>query len=138
MQTFLPYKEFDKSAKVLDYKRLGKQRLEAMQLVNSIIKLQEDPHAKVGWHNHPARRMWVGYLDALKEYCNIMIAEWIFRGYNNTMQFYTLKSDAVHPPWIGDPQVHSSHRANLLRKDFNFYSSYGWTEDPTTPYYWPV
>ena len=36
MQTFLPYKSFTKSAQVLDYKRLGKQRVEAMQIFNAL------------------------------------------------------------------------------------------------------
>jgi len=30
MQTFLPYADFKLSTRVLDYKRLGKQRVEAM------------------------------------------------------------------------------------------------------------
>jgi len=138
MQTFLPYQEFDKSAQVLDYKRLGKQRLEAMQLVNSILKLKQNPDLKVGWHNHPARKMWIGYLDGLKHYCNIMVDEWVKRGYNNTMTKYSLPDSFDLPTWLGDHKVHSSHRANLLRKDFNFYSKFGWTESPETPYYWPV
>ena len=33
MQTFLPYPDFQLSAECLDYKRLGKQRLEAFQLL---------------------------------------------------------------------------------------------------------
>lgn len=138
MQTFLPYPEFDKSAQVLDYKRLGKQRLEAMQLINSIIKLQLNPDVKVGWHNHPARKMWIGYLDGLKLYCNKMIEEWKRRGYNNTMSYYTLPCSFDLPPWIGDEKVHSSHRANLLRKDLNFYSQFGWVESAEIPYYWPI
>jgi hypothetical protein len=36
MQTFLPYNDFVKSARVLDYKRLGKQRVEGMQIINAI------------------------------------------------------------------------------------------------------
>ena len=36
MQTFLPYKSFKKSAETLDYQRLGKQRVEAMQIINVI------------------------------------------------------------------------------------------------------
>ena len=36
MQTFLPYPSFDASAKVLDYRRLGKQRVEAYQILNTI------------------------------------------------------------------------------------------------------
>ena len=36
MQTFLPYPDFRESLESLDYKRLGKQRVEALQLVKSI------------------------------------------------------------------------------------------------------
>jgi hypothetical protein len=34
MQTFLPYKDFDLSAKALDNKRLNKQILEGYQILN--------------------------------------------------------------------------------------------------------
>jgi hypothetical protein len=37
MQTFLPLPDFIESAKVLDYKRLGKQRVEAWQILKAIL-----------------------------------------------------------------------------------------------------
>ena len=37
MNTFLPHADFSKSAKILDKKRLGKQRVEVKQLVNEIL-----------------------------------------------------------------------------------------------------
>ncbi len=37
MQTFLPHESFKKSFKVLDYRRLGKQRVEAHQVLNVLI-----------------------------------------------------------------------------------------------------
>lgn len=138
MQTFLPYDCFYESAKALDYRRLGKQRVEAMQLVNSTNKLLQDPNAKVGWANHPARTMWMGYLDALKHYHNIMVEEWINRGYKNTMKFYETASSIVLPHWLGDERIHASHRANLIRKDPAHYSQFNWSESPDMPYYWPV
>lgn len=36
MQTFLPYPDFKKSASVLDNKRLGKQRLECLQILRTL------------------------------------------------------------------------------------------------------
>ena len=138
MQTFLPYPDFVQSAKALDYRRLGKQRLEAMQLVNSTNKLADNPNAKVGWMNHPARFMWIGYMDALKLYHNVCIQEWIDRGYNNTMKLYDVPNDILMPPWIGDDRVHASHRCNLLRKDPVYYANHGWTEPTNLQYFWPV
>ena len=57
MQTFLPYQSFKESAKSLDYRRLGKQRVEVLQLLNSIKKLKNKEPVK-GWKNHPARKIW--------------------------------------------------------------------------------
>jgi hypothetical protein len=132
MQTFLPYPDAVKTAKCLDYRRLGKQRVEAMQILNTITG------ASIGWRNHPAVKMWVGYAPFLELYCNAMISEWIGRGYKNTMVIYRTDPQSVTPPpWLGDERVHSSHRANLIRKDPDFYGKFGWTESPITGYFWP-
>ena len=138
MQTFLPYDCFYESAKALDYRRLGKQRVEAMQLVNSTYKLLQDPNAKVGWANHPARTMWTGYMDALKHYHNVIVEEWIRRGFKNTMKLYEIPSSIVLPHWLGDERIHASHRSNLIRKDPAYYSQFNWAESADIPYHWPV
>ena len=70
-----------------------------------------------------------------------MIREWINRGYNNTMEIYPvdemINDDMVEfPHWLGKESFHSSHRANLLRKDYEYYSQFGWTENPEKPYVW--
>ena len=131
MQTFLPYESFRESAKVLDWKRLGKQRVEGMQIINAI----ENPN-KQGWQNHPITIMWTPYLSALKLYTNVIIQEWMSRGYNNNMNFYDLGNRMTKPHWIGKEEFHSSHRANLLRKDYEYYSQFGWTENSESPYVW--
>ena len=69
MQTFLPYKNFIKSAKCLDYKRLGKQRVEALQIHNII----SGKRTTGGWINHPVVKMWTGYDQLLAYYHNTMI-----------------------------------------------------------------
>jgi len=129
MQTFLPYPSFDKSAKVLDYRRLGKQRLEAYQILRTITG-QSD-----GWKNHPIVKMWAGYPSALKAYLNACIKEWKKRGYKNTMKTYRVSKHKL-PPFIGNEQFHASHRSNLLRKDFNYYSKFNWKEADNLPYVW--
>jgi hypothetical protein len=68
---------------------------------------------------------------------NYSIAEWIVRGFKNTMNFEQyIEEQVVLPPFIGNERFHSSHRANLLKKDPEFYSQYGWTENPQDPYVW--
>ena len=91
MQTFLPVADFAESAQMLDYKRLGKQRVEGMQLLNA---MQPDyPHK--GWLSHPAKIMWEGYENALKEYVNTMITQWKARGYNNNKNNGGVNSNEV-------------------------------------------
>ena len=132
MQTFLPYQDIDKSLDVLDYRRLGKQRVEAFQLLNVLL----DRNTRKGWKNHPICKMWRGYENALKHYLNTSIKKWIERGYNNNMKLEDIKGEIIYPKWFGNKKFHSSHRSNLLRKDFDFYSKYGWTDNPDDPYQW--
>ena len=131
MQTFLPYPDFEKSARCLDRQRLGKQRVEAMQILSTLRK-----GGSTGWANHPAAKMWRGYEDALTEYLRVTIEEWIRRGYQNTMILPTRRG-YESPPWLGQDKFHASHRSNLLRKDALHYGQFGWTEPSDLPYYWP-
>lgn len=131
MQTFLPFADFTRAARILDYRRLGKQRVEAQQILNAL-------ESGGGWSSHPAVRMWAGYEPALHRYRNAMIREWIRRGYNNTMPLLPSGGRVRLPPWVGNPAFHQSHRSNLLRKDPAFYGQYGWTVSPDLPYVWPV
>lgn len=133
MQTFLPYADFRKTVKCLDYRRLGKQRVEAYQ----ILKILNGETNR--WVNHPAVLMWRGYENALGLYMNHCILEWVNRGYNNNMRYSTIvASDIVLPSWFGDENFHASHRSNLLRKNFEYYSQFGWNETPELEYVWPV
>lgn len=137
MQTFLPYPSFNESFKVLDNKRLGKQRVEAMQIINAITGVpRKDGKVYKGWLNHPCSVMWKDYVPALKLYHNLCIDEWVSRGFKNNMVKYDIPSKIEMPHWLGHTEFHGSHRSNLLRKDFAFYSQNGWDDDPKKPYYW--
>jgi hypothetical protein len=136
MQTFLPYPDFTESAKVLDYRRLGKQRVEVLQLLKA---LREGG----GWSNHPAVKMWRGYENALVSYGLDCCAEWIERGYKDTCMgkiesYWDETANQDQPPWLGNPDFHASHRSNLLRKDPIHYGQEGWTEPNDLPYIWPT
>jgi hypothetical protein len=131
MQTFLPYADFDASARCLDDQRLGKQRVEALQALNALA----NPHS--AWRSHPTVRMWAGYVDALRCYMNACITEWTRRGFVNTMPLAEISGTPIMPPWLGDERLHRSHRANLLRKDPEYYARYKWGVDPDLPYFWP-
>lgn len=136
MQTFLPYSDFKKSSKILDYKRLGKQRVEAMQIYKALT--EED----YGWAHHPAVKMWKGYEKALLQYGLIMCREWIIRGYKDNLsswfiqQIYKHKERMKYPPWLGNELFHRSHQSNLLRKDRKFYRKHFIGVPSNLPYEW--
>jgi len=132
MQTFLPYPSMGKSVRSLDYRRLGKQRVEAFQILNALGGKSK------GWTNHPATRMWRGYEAALGWYKDLCIEEWIRRGYKNTMKMEESHGGLVMPEWLGREDIHASHRSNLLRKDPDFYGVLGWDEPHDLEYVWPV
>ena len=134
MQTFLPYSNFKETAKCLDNKRLGKQRVEAYQ----IRRIISGERKNGGLLTHPAVLMWKGFPDALAAYQNSMILEWVDRGFNNTMELTEHSAIYKVPPFIGGEKFHESHRSNLLRKDFEFYSQYEWHVPDNLPYIWPV
>jgi len=138
MQTFLVYPDYAESAKVLDMKRLGKQRVETYQILNALRS--DGPNA---WKNHPAQRMWKGYENALVEYGIAICLEWKARGYKDTclekiQAHYNNNEPNIKPPWFGDEQFHLSHRANLVRKAPEIYKKLWPDVDPEMPYVWPV
>lgn len=140
MQTFLPYEDFFETARSLDYRRLGKQRVETLQVVKALIM------PDYGWKNHPAVKMWKGYLASLYDYQQAICKEWVDRGYKDTCLEKTLAIVSEQdvetngpPPWLGDPDLHLSHRSNLIRKDPVFYRPvFGDGVPDNLEYVWPT
>lgn len=140
MQTFLPYSDFDMAAEVLDRQRLGKQRVETLQIMTALLEGR-------GWVNHPATKMWRGYESALLMYQESICREWVGRGYRDTCLektedlFWTHQDEyyVVFPPWMGSHEFHVSHRSNLIQKDPEWYIP-RFPDNPPhdLPYVWPV
>lgn len=149
MQTFLPYADFERSARALDVKRLGKQRVETIQVVRALTR------PGYGWANHPAVLMWQGYEEALGRYGFTCCEVWTELGFGDTCAL-TIATDlrtagiegvrsqgelaVAHalPPWLGDEQLHRSHRSSLVRKDPDHYRPLFPDEPDDLPYVWPV
>jgi hypothetical protein len=141
MQTFLPFADFFKSAKVLDYRRLGKQRIETKQIANILLGI--NPNSK--WRNHPAVLMWKGHEYRLLNYGSTVCIEWRLRGYKDQqLEWFcsqlqnNIFNSQNYPKWFGYEKFHSAHRAALLKKKPEFYSRYGWLETPEIDYVWPT
>lgn len=142
MQTFLPSPCYEDSAYCLDRLRLGKQRVEVLQIL-------EAHRSGGGWANHPAVKMWRRHSIHLAAYGHAICREWVERGYRDTVADKITRLviqdgwlDAQRPgppPWLGDPEFHESHRQALLVKDFEHYAPYFQaTERPTSyQYVWP-
>lgn len=97
MQTFLPFSSFELSSQCLDRQRLGKQRVECMQLLNAII----NPTVK-GWVNHPCTKMWRATPSALLSYTVTVCQEWVRRGYKDTVEQKVLDMAANNPNVFSD------------------------------------
>lgn len=133
MQTFLPHADFAASAASLDRARLGKQRVETIQIVRALTV------PDYGWRHHPAALMWRGHLEALAAYGLAIVEEWLQRGHADTCGA-TIAADVEAagirlirrqrelaevgelPSWLGDADFHRSHQSALVRKDPEHYA----------------
>lgn len=149
MQTFLPYPDFAATARVLDPLRLGKQRVEALQVLRTLTI------PGYGWRHHPVAHMWAGYEEALVRYGLEIVAAWCdlgradtcagtmtrellgCRGIGAPRTQAVLAEAGELPPWLGDPALHLSHRSALLRKDPAFYRPIFGAEPDDLEYVWP-
>jgi hypothetical protein len=149
VQTFLPYPSFTKSASVLDDARLGKQRVEAYQVIRTLDGVTQ------GWRNHPAVKMWRGHAEALGRYALTCCEVWSELGFADTCAGTVrkdladadipvvrteddLRRSGALPSWLGSEDFHRSHRSSLLRKDPQFYGSRFTDVPDDLPYVWPV
>lgn len=145
MQTFLPYPDFAASAAVLDSPRLGKQRVETLQILRALVL------PDYGWRNHPAVVMWRGRVPALVGYGLASVAEWTRRGFADStaaqiaefapqdagLTQAELADAGLLPSWLGDPAVHTSHRSRLVAKDPTYYRERFPAVDGDLDYVWP-
>ena len=150
MQTFLPYPDFERSAAVLDPKRLGKQRVEVLQIVRALTI------PTYAWKAHPAVLMWKGHEEALAAYGQAIVRAWTALGFGDTCEATILADLAAaglrHDPrsqaalaaaeklpgWLGDEALHRSHQSSLVRKDPDWYRPRFPDVPDDLPYVWPV
>ncbi len=145
---------------MLDDRRLGKQRVETLQIMQVLLGLRWDTAAGVietyeprGWRTHPAVLMWQGSESALGRYQELICQEWTGRGFGDTCAVKTAgllraagrwqDGDAsgrheMAPSWLGDQDLHRSHQSNLVRKDPDHYRRLFPDVPDDLPYVWPV
>ena len=148
VQTFLPYADFERSARALDVRRLGKQRVECLQVVRGLTV------PGYGWRHHPAVKMWRGHLEALGRYtltcCEVwaegeradtcattVVVDLAAAGVTRVRSQPELAAADALPYWLGDEAFHLSHRSSLVRKDPDFYGPQFPGVPDDLPYVWP-
>lgn len=139
MQTFLPYKNFFKSAEVLDNKRLNNQINEAIVILKSNLGIYKTG----GWSKHPAAKMWKGYEGNLREYIMAMTLEFNkrFKKIRKLPDWLTdeyLTLNVSFPLWWLTDDFCKAHQSNLLRKSPDWYKKFGWNVTDKLNYIWPV
>ncbi len=101
------------------------------------------------WGDHVIGKMWLGHEYALLDYQLATVTVWTERGGKNDTCLpksqYLLRhtieqtdANSTLPDWVGREDVHASHRAALLFKEYEYYSQHGWDEEPKYDYVWPV
>jgi hypothetical protein len=137
MQTFMQHQSYKLVAQELDDKRLGKQRVEAYQIVKALRGDYADSGA---WENHPATVMWRGYEHQLGWYGFYICEEWIKRGHKDSLIQHFIKLIESSPStslpwWVTNSILNLTHQSNLKRKDSKHYQ-YNIPND--MPYIWPL
>ena len=136
MQIFLPYPDIEQSARVLDTQRLMKQRVESLQILNTIQGKSE------GWRSHPAVKMVKDYPAWLCLYSIKICQEARRRGYvDNLLPHFERElltyPYIIQPHWLGS-YLHKTHQSNLIRKKPEFYSIKFPNIPDNLPYFWPL
>lgn len=131
----MPELTFAECAQVLDRQRLGKQRVEVLQLLRANLGVTR------GWQNHPCAKMWRGYEGGLAAYGIAVCEEWVKRGYKDTcaekIAMLAEPRDSALPSWWGREDIVLSHRSNLIRKLPEFYQPLWPDVDAGLEYVWP-
>ena len=66
--------------------------------------------------------MWTGFPELLKLYFNVIVSEWINRGYVNNYLLYSInKNKITYPWWMNNEDFHRAMRSRLIEKYPEFY-----------------
>ena len=146
MQTFITDHNLAISARNLDNKRLGKQRVEALQILDCLIR---KPNR---WLNHPATQMWKGnegYLllvyiqkifyewSDIRKFKNHKCLHWSFELFDYMMKVnHQFSVSCNKPDWVTDKFI-EAHRSNLIRKNPDHYKPLFPVTKEGLDYIWP-
>ena len=134
MQVFHPYKSALKSIQCLDNSRMGKQRLECIQilLANNNIDTEWEVPKSVPPHKNVV--LWKNYSGYLFYYLGILLNEWEDRGmknfvcrgmYEKLRNIYGLQENTKRPRFIDNKFIQTQRLSLLNKKMEHYYKFFG-------------
>lgn len=150
VQTWLPYPNYAESARVLDTRRLSRQRVEVVEIMDVLHEVNQQSE----YYDHPVIEMWRGYEPQLCEYGMVMCEEYQTRNRTRAGKIVNTRvTDLISwhldcatsgeftlskPPWFGDVQLHLSHQSNLVRENPDHYWKFFSGVPNDLPVIWPT
>jgi hypothetical protein len=154
MQTYVTDLNMRKNADNLDFRRLGQNRVEALDVLCLNLELSQY-YRPAYWEflvqrysNHPVVHMWKGHGAYLHFYTYYLLKKWRKLGYSNAKCWPKWKEISIlfphniayyggPPPWL-TPEFVDMHRAYLIRKDPGYYRKIWPNVDESIPFVYPV
>ena len=136
MQVFRPYVDHRRSAEFLDDRRLGRQRVEAKQVLLAILRRRGVLRdGRRGWLNHPVVLMYDAgpYIDDLVEYFYAVVEEWTRRGYKSNISLDDVESllrevEGIPGTPVTEDLAREYRRVLLLKEPCHYYRKLSATE----------
>lgn len=134
MQVFVPYANPNKTAKVLDNRRLNKQIIECIQILSANTGIDVDWKIPKYVYNHPNTLLWKDGSRYLIKYCHTLIFEYSIRTRKKhkcldiIYKFIQLTAHLDYSKYDNlkhlTPEFCKMHQQKLLEKDYEYYSKY--------------
>ncbi len=118
MQTFLPFPSFHASAAVLDVRRLGKQRVEAVQVLRGLVV------PGYGWRRHPAVQLGASCSGGAPG----RRSSWPRRGTGHRGWAHWTSVGAISQRWCARPRPSTESASRVYRTTCR---TYGYGPGPT-------
>ncbi len=155
MQVFIPEFDFVTCAQVLDRQRLGKQRVEARNILVVLLGKpawcsDKEYNYLLRYKNAPQVLQWKESEICLIDYLRCICAEWKKRGYIDNCWQQSLETCkeilkdkdpaalVYQKPWWLDMYYVLRHRNTLLYKNIQHYRQFGWRNNPRIERFYPV
>jgi len=139
------WKKYDLSSGIPSHVIIDTFLLRIKQVLKLGRKVKRETGKKLGWCDHTATLMWVGYDNYLAKYYNACIDEWCSRKGKNGKNFVNnlpraeITGRCIKPWWFGHEPLHDAYKVMLIKKKEDHYlPKFGEVKTDMTYYLWPT